>query len=123
MSGYTNNNLSIAKKINRGTLITEKNNPRSDDLDFISTSKFVDIFVEEDKKPQEAVSHAKEQITKAIDQISLKLKKGGRLFYIGAGTSGRLGVLDAAECPPTFCTSPDLVQAISINLICINKEV
>ena len=105
-------NLTRAKKVNRGTLLTEKSNNRSDDLDSITTSELVDIFVEEDKKPQEAVSNAKDQITKAIDEIFLKLKLGGRLFYIGAGTSGRLGVLDAAECPPTFCTSPDLVQAV-----------
>jgi len=105
-------NLTRAKKVNRGTLLTEKSNNRSDDLDSITTSQFVDIFVDEDKKPQEAVSKAKDQITLAIDEIYLKLKLGGRLFYIGAGTSGRLGVLDAAECPPTFCTSPDLVQAV-----------
>ena len=106
------NNLIRAKKVNRGTLLTEKSNNRSDDLDSITTSELVDIFVDEDKKPQEAVSKAKDQITMAIDEIYLKLKLGGRLFYIGAGTSGRLGVLDAAECPPTFCTSPDLVQAV-----------
>ena len=105
-------NLKRAKQVNRGTLLTEKSNNRSNNLDSISTSELVDIFVDEDKKPQQAVSKAKDQIIKAIDEISLKLKQGGRLFYIGAGTSGRLGVLDAAECPPTFCTSPDLVQAV-----------
>ncbi len=112
MDLYSTSNLEKAKQINRGDLLTEQNNAQSINLDSISTSKLVDIFVEEDIKPQKAVSQAKEAITKAIDQISQKLKLGGRLFYIGAGTSGRLGVLDAAECPPTFCTPPDLVQAL-----------
>ena len=105
-------NLIRAKQVNRGTLLTEKSNERSNNLDSISTSELVDIFVDEDKKPQQAVSKAKDNISKSIDEIYLKLKQGGRLFYIGAGTSGRLGVLDAAECPPTFCTSPDLVQGV-----------
>ncbi len=112
MDRDSNYNLKRAKQVNRGTLLTEKSNNRSNNLDSISTYELVDIFVDEDKKPQQAVSKAKDQITMAIDQIVPKLREGGRLFYLGAGTSGRLGVLDAAECPPTFCTSPDLVQAV-----------
>ncbi len=99
-------------KINRGNLLTESENVCSKKIDRLNTNEIVDIFVEEDKKPQIAISEAKGQIVKAIDSISNRLANEGRLFYIGAGTSGRLAVLDAAECPPTFCTPPDLVQAL-----------
>ena len=70
------------------------------------------VFCEEDRRPQEAVAAAAPQLAEAIDAIAARLAAGGRLFYLGAGTSGRLGVLDAAECPPTFCSPPDLVQGI-----------
>ncbi|KGG15264.1 MULTISPECIES: N-acetylmuramic acid 6-phosphate etherase [unclassified Prochlorococcus] len=98
--------------INRENLLTEENNKRSKDIDVLDTHSLVSIFIEEDKKPQQAVSNAKNEIANAIEEISKRLKNNGRLFYIGAGTSGRLAVLDAAECPPTFCTSPELVQAL-----------
>lgn len=97
---------------NRGEIATEQNNPRSKDIDLLPTHSLVELFCEEDKIPQIAVSNAKEQIINAIDSISVKLRQGGRLFYLGAGTSGRLGVLDAAECPPTFCTPPEMVQGL-----------
>ncbi len=97
---------------NRGYLTTEKSNDKSSDLDTLSTIELVSLFTKEDLLPQIAVSNSMSQIAKAIDYIYPRLKQKGRLFYIGAGTSGRLGVLDAAECPPTFCTSPELVQAI-----------
>ncbi len=112
MIRYSYSNLEVAKQVNRAKLVTEQPNIHSQDIDLVSTSTFVDIFVEEDKKPQQALNQAKPQIIEAIDQIFLKLERGGRLFYLGAGSSGRLGVLDAAECPPTFCTSPDLIQAV-----------
>ena len=84
----------------------------SNELDTKSTNEIVNIFSEADKEPQKAVEKAIPEIVYAIDEITVKLKSNGRLFYIGSGTSGRLGVLDASECPPTFCTSPDLVQGI-----------
>ncbi len=96
----------------RGELLTEQSNYKSKNLDLQSTMELVSLFSEEDLEPQKAVSRAIPVISKAIELITKRLKHGGRLFYIGSGTSGRLGVLDASECPPTFCTSPDLVQAI-----------
>lgn len=96
----------------RGHLLTEQANPRSTDLDTLPTSELVQLFCEEDRRPQEAVAAAAPALTAAVDAIAERLRQGGRLFYLGAGTSGRLGVLDAAECPPTFCSDPDLVQGV-----------
>ncbi|MEO1429071.1 MAG: N-acetylmuramic acid 6-phosphate etherase [Cyanobacteria bacterium J06632_19] len=96
----------------RGHLLTEQVNPDSLNLDQLSSMEFVELFNREDAKAVAAVSAAKENLAKAIDLAAQSLEKGGRLFYVGAGTSGRLGVLDAAECPPTFCTPPELVQGI-----------
>lgn len=96
----------------RGHLLTEQVNPNSRDLDCLSTLEFVDLFNKEDAQTLAAIAAARQELADAIDLIHKALEKGGRLFYIGAGTSGRLGVLDAAECPPTFCTSPELVQGI-----------
>ena len=93
-------------------ILTEQINFTSVDLDTKSTLEIVNLFSEADKEPQKAVSAAIPEIVKAIDEITLKLKSNGRLFYIGTGTSGRLGVLDASECPPTFCSSPELIQGI-----------
>lgn len=107
MSKDTNQN-----KYPEGELLTEKSNIKSRDLDLMSTHDLVNIFSKEDLEPQRAVAKCLPEITQAIDSIVVKLQSGGRLFYIGAGTSGRLGVLDAAECPPTFCTPPDLVQGL-----------
>jgi len=99
-------------EVQRGHLLTEQANPSSADLDALSTADLVAVFVEEDRRPQEAVAAAAPAITAAIDAIAERLRGGGRLFYLGAGTSGRLGVLDAAECPPTFCSPPELVQGV-----------
>ncbi|MDF2389020.1 N-acetylmuramic acid 6-phosphate etherase [Nostoc ellipsosporum NOK] len=96
----------------RGHLLTEQVNPNSLNLDQLSSLEFVELFNSEDLKAVEAVAAAKIQLAQAIDRTAERLHQGGRLFYIGAGTSGRLGVLDAAECPPTFCTPPELVQGI-----------
>ncbi len=96
----------------RGYLLTELPNPLSNELDQLKTNQLVNLFNQEDKKPQQSVADATNEISNAIDQIVFKIRRGGKLFYIGAGTSGRLGVLDAAECPPTFCTPPDLVQGV-----------
>lgn len=96
----------------RGHLLTEQAHPASSDLDTLTTPALVELFCQIDLEPQRAVANAATQLASAIDAISARLAAGGRLFYLGAGTSGRLGVLDAAECPPTFCTAPELVQGV-----------
>ena len=96
----------------RGHLLTEQVNPNSQNLDQLSSLELVDLFNQEDARAIAAVAAAKTELAQAIDRTAKALQHGGRLFYVGAGTSGRLGVLDAAECPPTFCTSPELVQGI-----------
>ncbi len=96
----------------RGHLLTEQINPLSQKLDSLSSLEIVDLFNQEDNKTIEAIALARVPLAKTIDAVASALKQGGRLFYVGAGTSGRLGVLDAAECPPTFCTPPELVQGI-----------
>jgi len=96
----------------RGYLLTEQANPDSVALDQLTPLGLVELFNREDSKVITAVAQQKVQIAQAISLVSHALKAGGRLFYVGAGTSGRLGVLDAAECPPTFCTPPELVQGI-----------
>lgn len=96
----------------RGHLLTEQVNPISANLDQLSSIDLVDVFNQEDAKTIAAIAQARELLATAIDLTAEKLRQGGRLFYVGAGTSGRLGVLDAAECPPTFCTPPEMVQGI-----------
>jgi N-acetylmuramic acid 6-phosphate etherase len=96
----------------RGHLLTEQNNPHSQNLDSLTALEIVDLFNQEDAQTIEAIAKARVQLAETIDSTAERLRQGGRLFYIGAGTSGRLGVLDAAECPPTFCTNPELVQGI-----------
>lgn len=96
----------------RGHLLTEQNNPHSQNLDELSTLEMVDVFNREDQRTVDAIAQARTALAQAINLTAASLREGGRLFYVGAGTSGRLGVLDAAECPPTFCTPPDLVQGI-----------
>jgi len=96
----------------RGHLLTEQVNPLSLNLDQLSALELVELFNSEDQKAVAAVAAAKVEIAEAIERTADRLRQGGRLFYVGAGTSGRLGVLDAAECPPTFCTPPELVQGI-----------
>lgn len=91
---------------------TEQSNPRSNNLDQLGVHQLVQLFVEEEKYVQTALAGATESLVQAVEAISDTLSAGGRLFYIGAGTSGRLGVLDASEMPPTFGVEPDLVQAI-----------
>jgi N-acetylmuramic acid 6-phosphate etherase len=93
-------------------LLTEQRNPASRDIDAKTTLEILKIINAEDHKVAPAVAAEIPQIAKAVDGIVAAIERGGRLFYIGAGTSGRLGVLDAAECPPTFNVSPELVQGI-----------
>ncbi|MDQ6632421.1 MAG: N-acetylmuramic acid 6-phosphate etherase [Verrucomicrobiota bacterium] len=92
--------------------LTEQRNPVSRNLDQLSVSEMIALMVKEDAKIPAAILAESQKIEQAILLISAAFKKGGRLFYVGAGTSGRLGVLDASECPPTFRTPPEMVQGI-----------
>ena len=92
--------------------LTEQENPRTEKISSLSTADIVRSMNDEDARVPAAVREALPQVAQAVDGIVDRMQKGGRLFYIGTGTSGRLGVLDASECPPTFGVSPDLVQAI-----------
>lgn len=98
--------------MDRGKLLTESRNPNSMKIDSASSLEIVKIINEEDKLVPFAIEKELENIAKAIDLIVESFEKCGRLFYVGAGTSGRLGVLDASECPPTFGVEPELVQGI-----------
>jgi N-acetylmuramic acid 6-phosphate etherase len=97
---------------NRGYLLTEQANPASENLDSLSPLEFVQLANQEDQCCLRAIAQASHPLAQAIELAATAIGQGGRLFYIGAGTSGRLGVLDAAECPPTFCTPPEWVQGI-----------
>ena len=92
--------------------LTEQENPRTANLSSLSTLEIVEVMNLEDASVASAINAVLPQIGNAVDRIVERLRNGGRLFYIGTGTSGRLGVLDASECPPTFGVSPELVQAI-----------
>jgi N-acetylmuramic acid 6-phosphate etherase len=92
--------------------ITETRNPVSEDLDQRSTQKILEIINMEDQSVAPAVREIIPSLARAVDETVVRMKKGGRVFYIGAGTSGRLGILDASEIPPTFGVSPDLFQGI-----------
>lgn len=92
--------------------ITEQENPRSTELDQLSAREVVTLMNSEDALVARAVERILPEIAQAVEAVADRLKRGGRLFYVGTGTSGRLGVLDAAECPPTFGVSPELVQGI-----------
>jgi N-acetylmuramic acid 6-phosphate etherase len=93
-------------------LLTEQANPASAQIDKLSTEEMLRVIGREDSKVAEAVAAEIPRIALAVEGIVAAFRNGGRLFYIGAGTSGRLGVLDASECPPTFNVPPDLVQGI-----------
>jgi len=93
-------------------LLTEQPNPASAAIDTLPTEQVLRIINAEDQKVAVAVEREIPAIARAVDAIVAKFEKGGRLFYIGAGTSGRLGVLDASECPPTFSVPPEMVQGI-----------
>lgn len=92
--------------------ITEQENPRTTNLSSLPTPEIIRLMNEEDALVSEAVKRVLPEVTEAVNGIVDRLKNTGRLFYIGTGTSGRLGVLDASECPPTFGVAPDLVQAV-----------
>ena len=93
-------------------IATEQRNPNTTHIDTLSTLEMVRLINQEDQKVALAVAQVAPEIARAIDVITRQLSQGGRLFYAGCGTSGRLGILDAVECPPTYSTDPELVQAI-----------
>lgn len=93
-------------------LLTEQPNPASANIDALPTEEMLRVISAEDQKVADAVAMEIPAIARAVDAITAAFQGGGRLFYLGAGTSGRLGVLDASECPPTFGVPPDLVQGI-----------
>ncbi|MBQ6759740.1 MAG: N-acetylmuramic acid 6-phosphate etherase [Selenomonadaceae bacterium] len=97
---------------NFSELTTEKVNPATAHIDECTTLEMVKLINDEDKKVAAAVENVLPEVAKAVDAIAESFLRGGRLFYIGAGTSGRLGVLDASECPPTFGVKPDMVQGL-----------
>src|SRR5690242_1824877 len=92
--------------------LTEQRNPRTERIDVASTLEIVDAINAEDRSVPEVVHGVREALAKAVDLIAARIQQGGRLIYVGAGTSGRLGVLDAAECPPTFGTPPEMVVGV-----------
>ena len=96
----------------RHDLVTEAPNPASVEIDALPTRQMLAVINRADQDVAISVQRELDNITLAVDSIAERLENGGRLFYIGAGTSGRLGVLDASECPPTFNTPPELVQGI-----------
>jgi N-acetylmuramic acid 6-phosphate etherase len=95
-----------------GSVLTEQRNPRSADIDTLSARELVELINVEDTAVPSAVARETGHITAAVELVVERLKRGGRLIYVGAGTSGRLGVLDAAECPPTFGTDPEMIQGV-----------
>lgn len=98
--------------MNLATIETEVRNVDTMDIDHVSALEIVEKINREDHKVADAVALAKNQIAEIIEKAGQRLKEGGRIIYIGAGTSGRLGVLDASECPPTYGVSPDLVMGL-----------
>ena len=99
-------------ELNLKKMITESRNENTMNIDMLSTIEMVKVINDEDKKVAIAVEKELVNIAKAIDKISYAFLNGGRLIYIGAGTSGRLGILDASECPPTFGTPAELVVGL-----------
>lgn len=93
-------------------LLTESRNPATENLDQLATTDLVRTLHDADREAVAAVDAEIPHIARAIDEIVARLEQGGRLFYLGAGTSGRLGVLDASECPPTYNTPPEMVQGV-----------
>src|SRR5436309_10172235 len=92
--------------------LTERRNPRSVNIDVASSLEIVDLIAAEDATVPGMVARTRLEIARAMDLIEASFRRGGRLVYVGAGTSGRLGVLDAAECPPTFGTPPEMVIGV-----------
>lgn len=93
-------------------IATEQRNPNTMNIDTLSTLDMVKLINQEDHRVADAVGLVSDKIAQAVDVIADRLSRGGRLIYCGAGTSGRLGILDAVECPPTYSTEPEMVQAL-----------
>ena len=112
------NHITVREKLAGGEIdslaaaLTEQRNPRSENLEKLSPREVVQLFVDEEKFVQDALRDAAADLTRAIEIVAEALRNGGRLFYVGAGSSGRIGVLDASEIPPTFGAPPDLVQGV-----------
>lgn len=102
----------MAKDLGRGHLITEQRNPASEDIDTKSIRECIEIIHREDHRVIEAASRVLDRVAAATELVVEAFRKGGRLIYVGAGTSGRLGVLDASECPPTFGVPFTMVQGV-----------
>src|SRR2546427_6254651 len=102
----------MPSRIRYARLATERANPKSRALDLLRPREIAALMNREDRRAVRAVGRVRAEIATAVNLIVASLRRGGRLFFVGAGTSGRLGVLEAAECPPTFGTPPRLVQAI-----------
>jgi N-acetylmuramic acid 6-phosphate etherase len=98
--------------IDRGALATEQRHPGSHELDTLGTGEIIDLMVDDHRRVVDAVRDARPRLAAFVDALVPRMRRGGRLIYIGAGTSGRLGVLDAAECPPTFHADPGQVIGI-----------
>lgn len=98
--------------IELASLSTERRNPRTMGIDELDTLSVLELMNSEDSRTVAAVHAVLPEIARAVEVIAVALRQGGRLFYLGAGTSGRLGILDAVECPPTFGTEPDMVQGV-----------
>ena len=98
--------------IDLASMITETRNPASDDIDRLPTLEMLAVINQEDQQVPLAVADILPEIAQAVDAITRAFQQGGRLVYVGAGTSGRLGILDASECPPTYGVSPELVVGL-----------
>lgn len=99
-------------KVDLNTLDTEQRNEHSKDIDMMSTMEMLRVINREDREVASAVEKVLPNIAELVEEASVRMQQGGRVIYIGAGTSGRLGVLDASECPPTFGVEPTLIQGI-----------
>ena len=102
----------MSKEVETELPLTEQENPRTRGLSELPTEEIVRLMNEEDARVAEAVRLVLPEVSRVVDEVFERLRAGGRLFYVGTGTSGRLGVLDASECPPTFGVAPELVQGI-----------
>ena len=102
----------MAERLNRSSLVTEQQNPSSMDLDSRSVAEILEIINREDCKVSEAVREVLPQLEEVVNLAVDAIRGGHHVIYVGAGTSGRLGVLDAAECPPTFSAPPDFSRAL-----------
>ena len=92
--------------------LTEQRNPATVEIDLADPARIVELMCEQDRRVPEAVWEVRGAVARAIEMVERAFRAGGRLIYVGAGTSGRLGMLDATECPPTFGTPPEMVQGI-----------